>query len=222
MSFTPRFCNSRHGPIRLLIQELHLRKFRVTCPWDGSEGKALERPLSANPSWTEEEIARMVRNRFTSEAVASDRPRKWLSTSEAMRQGRRIDSTSSRNSKRVEMGNRILDKSLSVSGQFSEPAERSEALVAKLARFYSVTGSSPDEPGALALMAEILTQSASDEEHLHDARGSAAILSGCRHSRSSTTMDIYAQFVPEGQKQAIRQLRAFVERSVPNVPLLFH
>jgi|HubBroStandDraft_6_1064221.scaffolds.fasta_scaffold82704_2 integrase len=43
-----------------------------------------------------------------------------------------------------------------------------------------------------------------------------------RHSRISTTMDIYAQFVPEGQKQAIRQLRAFVERSVPNVPLVFH
>jgi site-specific recombinase XerC len=43
-----------------------------------------------------------------------------------------------------------------------------------------------------------------------------------RHSRISTTMDIYAQFVPEGQKQAIRRLRAFVERSVPNVPLVFH
>jgi hypothetical protein len=36
--------------------------------------------------------------------------------------------------------------------------------VAKLGRFYSVTGSRPDEPGALALMAEILTQSATDEE----------------------------------------------------------
>lgn len=42
-----------------------------------------------------------------------------------------------------------------------------------------------------------------------------------RHSRISTTMDIYAQFVPEGQKQAVKQLRAFVDRSVPNVPLLF-
>ncbi len=42
-----------------------------------------------------------------------------------------------------------------------------------------------------------------------------------RHSRISTTMDIYAQFVPEGQKQPVKQLRAFVERSVPNVPLLF-
>jgi integrase len=42
-----------------------------------------------------------------------------------------------------------------------------------------------------------------------------------RHSRISTTMDIYAQFVPEGQKQAVKQLRAFVERSVPSVPLVF-
>ena len=42
-----------------------------------------------------------------------------------------------------------------------------------------------------------------------------------RHSRISTTMDIYAQFVPGGQKQAQKQLRAYVERSVPNVPLVF-
>lgn len=48
-----------------------------------------------------------------------------------------------------------------------------------------------------------------------------AVQAQMRHSRSSTTMDIYAQFVPEGQKQAVKQLRAFVERSVPNVPLVF-
>jgi hypothetical protein len=41
---------------------------------------------------------------------------------------------------------------------------RSELLVAKLARFYSVMGHSPEEPGSLALMAEMLTQSATDEE----------------------------------------------------------
>ena len=57
-----------------------------------------------------------------------------------------------------------MDKSLSASRQSSAPAERSEVLVANLARFYSVVGSRPDEPGALALMAEILTQSATDEE----------------------------------------------------------
>ena len=46
-----------------------------------------------------------------------------------------------------------------------------------------------------------------------------------RHSRISTTMDIYAQFVPEGQKRAARQLTEYVEQKtarVPNrVPLVF-
>jgi len=69
----------RHGPVRALIQQLHLKHFRITCPWDGSEGKVLDRLLSANPSWTEGQIFEMVRNRFTSEGIASDRPRKWLS-----------------------------------------------------------------------------------------------------------------------------------------------
>jgi hypothetical protein len=69
----------RHAPIRELIQQMHLKKFRVKCQWDGSEGKALDRLLSANPSWSEEELARMVSNRFDSEGIAPDRPRKWLS-----------------------------------------------------------------------------------------------------------------------------------------------
>jgi hypothetical protein len=69
----------RHGPVRALIQQLHLKQFRVTCPWDGSEGKVLDRLLSANPSWTEAQILEMARNRFASEGIASDRPRKWLS-----------------------------------------------------------------------------------------------------------------------------------------------
>jgi hypothetical protein len=71
--------DSRHAPIRELVQQMHLKKFRVKCQWDGSEGKALDRLLSANPSWSEEELARMVSNRFDSEGIAPDRPRKWLS-----------------------------------------------------------------------------------------------------------------------------------------------
>lgn len=39
--------------------------------------------------------------------------------------------------------------------------------MAKLARFYSVVGNRPDEPGALALMAEILCQSGTDEQISH-------------------------------------------------------
>ncbi len=42
-----------------------------------------------------------------------------------------------------------------------------------------------------------------------------------RHSRIGTTMDIYAQLVPEGQHKAVSQLAAYVEQHVPDVPLVF-
>jgi len=42
-----------------------------------------------------------------------------------------------------------------------------------------------------------------------------------RHSRISTTLDIYAQIVPAAQRQAITKLSEFVNESVPKpVPLL--
>jgi integrase len=42
-----------------------------------------------------------------------------------------------------------------------------------------------------------------------------------RHSRSSTTMDVYAQAVPAGQYRAVEQLSEFAKNSVPkSVPLL--
>jgi hypothetical protein len=68
----------RHSPIRGLIQQLHLEKFRVKCEWDASEGKVLDRLLGANPSWTEAQLCAMARNRFDSEGVSPERPRKWL------------------------------------------------------------------------------------------------------------------------------------------------
>ena len=68
----------RHAPIRQLIQELHVKNFQVQCVWDGSEGKALDSLLKSNPTWTEDQLAAMVRNRFASEAVNGARPRKWL------------------------------------------------------------------------------------------------------------------------------------------------
>jgi hypothetical protein len=67
----------------------------------------------------------------------------------------------------MEMKNRASDRSLSERWQSCTPVERSEALVARLARFYSVMGHRPDEPGALAMMADILCQSASDEQIAH-------------------------------------------------------
>ena len=68
----------RHAQIRRSVQELHFQKFCVKCQWDGSDGKALDRLLSANPCWTAEELTQMVRNRFRSEGITRDRPRKWL------------------------------------------------------------------------------------------------------------------------------------------------
>jgi hypothetical protein len=70
----------RHHPIRVLIQELHREKFLVTCTWDGKEGKALADLLRGNPRWTEEQLTRMVRNRFASDGVKSDRPWFWISS----------------------------------------------------------------------------------------------------------------------------------------------
>jgi integrase len=35
-----------------------------------------------------------------------------------------------------------------------------------------------------------------------------------RHSRASTTQDVYQQVVPESQRKAVRQLSAFVRKSV--------
>jgi len=42
-----------------------------------------------------------------------------------------------------------------------------------------------------------------------------------RHSRISTTMEIYTQFVPESQRRAVEKLGRLVKKSVPTtVPLL--
>jgi site-specific recombinase XerD len=42
-----------------------------------------------------------------------------------------------------------------------------------------------------------------------------------RHTRISTTMDIYAQIVPVAQRRAVEKLSEFVDESVPKpVPLL--
>jgi hypothetical protein len=68
----------RHAPIRELIQRLHFEKFKIQAEWNGSEAKALNRLLSANPHWTMNQISAMVRNRFDSESIPSERPRKWL------------------------------------------------------------------------------------------------------------------------------------------------
>lgn len=68
----------RHGIIRSLIQRLFVERFHFKCQWDGSEAKSLSRLLAANPSWTAEQLSAMVKNRFASDALTSERPRLWL------------------------------------------------------------------------------------------------------------------------------------------------
>ncbi len=63
----------------------------------------------------------------------------------------------------MDMENSVPIKSTSVNALSSEH-ERREALVAKLMRFYSVMDHRPEDPGALALMAQLLAQSATDEQ----------------------------------------------------------
>ena len=62
------------------------------------------------------------------------------------------------------MESRALGRLSNENSRSCATKERSESLLAKLARFYSVVGSRPDEPGALALMSQILAQSGSDEQ----------------------------------------------------------
>jgi hypothetical protein len=70
--------DSRHGPIRALIQQLHQQKYGIQCQWDASEATVLNRLLAANPSWSLDQIAQMVRNRFDSASISSSRPSSWL------------------------------------------------------------------------------------------------------------------------------------------------
>ncbi len=70
--------DSRHAPACALIQGLYQSRFAVACPWDGSEAKALKTLLTANPSWTEQQLEQMIRNRFSSDGISGERPRLWL------------------------------------------------------------------------------------------------------------------------------------------------
>jgi hypothetical protein len=90
--------------------------------------------------------------------------------------------------------------------------------VAKLARFYSVMGHRPEEPGALALMAEILCQCASDEQI---GQAMTRCARECRYpvSLSDLLQRIPGQEVAESEaeaRQAWDVLTAFVRKFVGN------
>jgi hypothetical protein len=117
----------------------------------------------------------------------------------------------------MEMENQESPRSSNENKQFSEPARKDE-LVVKLARFYSVMGNQPNEPGALALMAEVLCQSASDELIAH------AMTRCCRECRYPVRLSDFLQRIPgqeipapeaEGRK-AWDILSQFVNKCVGN------
>lgn len=69
---------SLHAKIRVWIQDAYQQVNGIACPWDGSEGRTLDRMLKSNPSWTLGQWIAMLRNYFDSEGVNGDRPRLWL------------------------------------------------------------------------------------------------------------------------------------------------
>jgi hypothetical protein len=68
----------RHTPIRESIMTDYRNRFGLECTWDGSDARALDSFLKANPSWTVDQIGAMVLNRFHSDDINAARPRVWL------------------------------------------------------------------------------------------------------------------------------------------------
>lgn len=75
----PAIAGGLHGRIAKYIQAKHEKRFGIKCQWEGGEGKILSDLIKSNPSWSPEDYQRMVDNRFSSEGIVSERPRKWMS-----------------------------------------------------------------------------------------------------------------------------------------------
>lgn len=71
---------TRHVPIREEIK----RSWRLAnpgtpaAPWNGRDGAALKKLLSANPEWSVEQFTRCVANRFRSNVNHADLPAEWI------------------------------------------------------------------------------------------------------------------------------------------------
>ena len=68
----------KHSAIRIHILQSYFDLNQIKCPWDGSEGRCLDKIIKGNPSWSLEDFRKMITNYFTSEGVNGDRPRKWM------------------------------------------------------------------------------------------------------------------------------------------------
>lgn len=70
----------RHLPIREQIKKcIEYATNLSPAPWDGRDAKALDRILTANPSWTADVFIGLIKNRFRSEDIPRGDPAyKWL------------------------------------------------------------------------------------------------------------------------------------------------
>jgi len=104
---------------------------------------------------------------------------------------------------------------------FKAPVELSKILVeapSGIVGFVIVAQIDPDEPSAVASRNDLanfashrvspLARKEKRTPSAHSMHGEASI---DEHSRISTTMDVYAQFVPESQRRALAKMSAMVE-----------
>lgn len=77
-----KMADPRHTPFKEAVHE----HWRATvpaseeAPWNGSEGRALDNLLRANPKLSLDQFKQCLANRAQSAVQASDRPRRWLET----------------------------------------------------------------------------------------------------------------------------------------------
>jgi hypothetical protein len=71
--------DSRFKETEKLIRYEYERVNGLACPWSGAEARNLSAFLKSTPSWSTQQIATCVRNRFSS-ASPSDPPKKWIAS----------------------------------------------------------------------------------------------------------------------------------------------
>jgi len=70
----------RHIACKEEINKYWKSRNKDEMPWDGAEGGALGKLLSASPDLTPQRLNQLLRNRYLSEVTHSDRPSKWLAS----------------------------------------------------------------------------------------------------------------------------------------------
>lgn len=73
------YVKTRHAEFKVAIFEYWKSKNKeIDCPWDQQEGMQLELWLKSSPNTTITQFKEMLRNRYRSETVHSERPSVWI------------------------------------------------------------------------------------------------------------------------------------------------